>query len=274
MPLTAVVRTCDMPCPDLIVLLELICIVLSLPLASYLPKPEESFCALPKPQHLELGPECRRHTINTCEWANTLEHRAQPAGALSTCQLSPLCCEKQRPVQRWLSSITIFIPILTGILGIFSPVSCHQLLPFLQCAIKSIVSPQTLRANCNQGLTPVQTFHTHLGKEPAIHWVSATAHWIFFWRIHSCPIPAVIGIGFKILNASDITWWDKCTQPPPLQTEISSYNPTIFPLISHKQKPTQFSMVTMQELGLTYVSWSRSASPLLPDFWIPTEAMI
>lgn len=43
---------------------------------------------------------------------------------------------------------------------------------------------------------------------------------------------------FKTLNASDITWLGKYTQPPPLQTKISCSNPTIFLLIFYKQKPT------------------------------------
>lgn len=67
MPLTAVVRTCDMPRPDLI------CSP-----AAYLHSVVSPTSMLPfqarglilcfaETQHLELGPERRRHTINTCE---------------------------------------------------------------------------------------------------------------------------------------------------------------------------------------------------------------
>lgn len=66
--------------------------------------------------------------------------------------------------------------------GFVVALCCPSFLPSLQHDMKSTseVSPQVLQANCNQGLKPGQTFHTQWGTEPAIHYVSATAHCVSF----------------------------------------------------------------------------------------------
>lgn len=81
--------------------------------------------------------------------------------------------------------------------------------------------------------------------------VSSNCPLNFLLKIHSCAILAVIGIHFKMLNASNITWLGKRTELPTLETKITSYSPPPSSLITYRQKPTQLSMVTEWELGLT-----------------------
>lgn len=87
------------------------------------------------------------------------------------------------------------------------------------------------------------------------------------------PYAAVAGIRFKTLTASDIIWLVKLTQPPIVEIKISCYNPTIFLLISYKQKPTH-SNDNWTRARSCRMSRSRSASPLPSASRGPTEAMI
>lgn len=87
------------------------------------------------------------------------------------------------------------------------------------------------------------------------------------------PCAAVAGIHFKTLTASDIIWLVKLTQPPTVETKLSWYNPTVFLLISCKQKPTH-SNDNWTRARSCCISRSRSASPLPSASWGPTEAMI
>lgn len=68
-------------------------------------------------------------------------------------------------------------------------------------------------------------------------------------------------------------WLGKHAQPPPLETKISSYNPP-YSFWFHKNKAHPTTNGNWAELGLAYVSKSRSVSPLPSDSWGPTEVVI
>lgn len=125
-----------------------------------------------------------------------------------------------------------------GRVGVFPcMLSLAPTFPKAWCHIYSATTPPC-GANCNQGLKPAQTFPTHLGKGPAaILQVSAAAHWVFLGRIHSCLLPAVIGMCFMMLNASDIIWLGKrMYRATTARNAKQSFRPATSPRIPHKQR--------------------------------------